>query len=37
MIWILAPFRFVDANVSDKYTVTIFRVEVVMLGFGGVI
>jgi hypothetical protein len=33
--WVLAPCRLlVDANVSEKHTVSIFRAEVAMLGSG---
>jgi hypothetical protein len=35
--WVLAPCESsVDANVSEKHTVSIFRVEMAMLGSGGI-
>jgi hypothetical protein len=37
IFWVLAPYRLVGkANVSKKYSVTIFRAEVAMLGSGGI-
>jgi hypothetical protein len=37
LFWVLTPCRLVvDTNVSEKHTVSIFRVEVAVLGSGGI-